>query len=100
MDVRSLKCKNVYFLFNKFLDKYSFWNAPQPRTSSFTWRIILFGRDLLKQGVSCGVGSDGKQVKILGDNWVPNFPLGVLLPTSPIPSSATVHCLIDEDTKT
>jgi hypothetical protein len=24
----------------------------------------------------------------------------VLLPTSPIPSSATVHCLIDEDTKT
>ena len=72
-----------------------FWNAPKPRTSSFTWRSILHGRELLKQGIQWGI-SNGNSVKILGDNWVPSYPPGILKTASPIPESATVNCLIDE----
>jgi hypothetical protein len=57
------------------------------------------GRYLLKQGIRWGI-SDGKMVKITGDNWVPKFPPGLLKSTSPIPESATIHCLIDETTNT
>jgi hypothetical protein len=81
----------------RYFPDTDFWNAPKPRSSSFTWRSILYGRELLAQGVTWGIG-DGKTVKILSDNWVPNFPPSFLKPKSPIPASATVHCLMDEET--
>lgn len=46
----------------------------KPRSSSFTWRSVLFGRELLKKGVRWGVG-EGSCIKILTDNWIPGFPL-------------------------
>jgi hypothetical protein len=60
-----------------------FWHATRPRTSSYTWRSILHGRDLLVQGVRWGIG-DGKTVKIISDNWVPGVGPGLLKPMSPI----------------
>lgn len=36
--------KGIYF------PQGDFWNAIAPRSASVTWRSILYGRDLLKQG--------------------------------------------------
>jgi hypothetical protein len=70
-----------------------FWSATKPRPASYTWPSILHGRELLYQGVCWGIGN-GRMVKILRDNWIPNFPLELLNPISPIPTTAKVHCLI------
>jgi hypothetical protein len=72
-----------------------FWNAPKPRSASYTWRSILHGRDLLLQGVQWGIG-DGRTVKITSDHWIPGRPPYMLKPLKRIPNSATIHCLIDE----
>jgi hypothetical protein len=56
-----------------------FLHAPQPRSSLYTWRSILHGRDLLFQCDRWGIG-DGKTVKILSDNWVPDLCTGLLEP--------------------
>jgi hypothetical protein len=73
-----------------------FWNAPKPRSASYTWRSIFFGRELLLQGVQWGIGN-GKSVKIMSDHWIPERPPYMLKPLESIPSTATVHCLIDEE---
>jgi hypothetical protein len=83
----------------RYFPNSDFWNAPKPRSASYTWRSILFGRELLAQGVQWGIG-DGRTVRILKDFWVPQYPPALLKPISPIPDQATVHCLIDEETGT
>jgi hypothetical protein len=70
--------------------------ARKPRTALYTWRSLLHGRDLLYQGVQWGIGN-GRSVKITGDNWIPNFPPDRLSSISPIPSVATVHCLMEDE---
>jgi hypothetical protein len=74
-----------------------FWHAPRPRSASYTWRSILFGRDLLLKGVQWGIG-DGKSVKINSDPWIPGRPPYMLKPVKKIPDVATVSCLIDDET--
>jgi hypothetical protein len=80
----------------RYFPETDFWHATKPRSASYTWRSILYGRNLLFQGVRWGIG-DGKSVKILTDNWIPRFPPELLRPLSPIPNSATVHCLMNEE---
>jgi hypothetical protein len=57
-----------------------FMSARCPKKSSFTWKSILYGRELLKEGVVCRIGS-GEKIKVLDDNWIPRSyhmrPLGV-----------------------
>jgi hypothetical protein len=81
---------------NYFSDT-DFWNAPKPRSTTFTLRSILYDRELRVQGVQRGI-RDGRSVKILSDYWVSRFPLGSLKPKYLIPVLATVHCLMDEET--
>lgn len=71
----------------------------KPRSSSFTWRSVLFGRELLKKGVRWGVG-EGSCIKILTDNWIPGFPPERLKPLLPLPSEVTVAFLMDDVSKT
>jgi hypothetical protein len=75
-----------------------FWHAPKPRSASYTWMSILFGRDLLLRGVQRGIG-DSKSVMINSDSWIPGCLPYMLKPLTPIPSVATVSCLIDEETR-
>jgi hypothetical protein len=56
-----------------------------------------FDRELLVHGIQWGTG-DGRSVKILKDSWIPHIDPVTIMPTSPIPDTTTVHCLIDEDT--
>jgi hypothetical protein len=41
-----------------------------PARGSFTWRTILYGRDLLRNGLIWRI-SDGSQVKMWESNWIP-----------------------------
>jgi hypothetical protein len=81
----------------RYFPRCDFWHAPKPSSSSYTWRSILFGRDLLLRVVQWGVG-DGKAIKILSDHWISDRPPYMLRPLKPIPDLATVSCLIDEET--
>jgi hypothetical protein len=38
----------------------TFWNASTPMSSSYTWRSLMYGKELLEKGVLWRVG-DGKQ---------------------------------------
>jgi hypothetical protein len=74
----------------------SFWDAPRPRTSSYTWRSILFGRDLLEVGVRWGIGS-GTRIRIESDNWIPDVPPSMLRPLVPLAEDQTVNTLFLQD---
>jgi hypothetical protein len=65
--------KGRYFL------NSSFWSASCPRTSSYTWRSIILGKELLTQGLRWGVGT-GSSICILEDNCIPNTQLIWSLP--------------------
>jgi hypothetical protein len=57
----------------RYFPHTDFWHAPKPRSSSYTWRSSLFGRELLFCGAQWGIG-DGRSVKITSDNWIPERP--------------------------
>ena len=57
----------------RYFPDYDFWEAPSPRSASYTWRSILFGKKLLEDGIVWVIG-DGKRTKILTDNWIPGCP--------------------------
>jgi hypothetical protein len=89
-----MRCARV--LKGRYFPNTDFWHAPKPRSSSYMWRSILHGRDLLVEGVRWGI-VDGKTVNILSDNWIPHFQPGLFKMVSPIPSTAKVHCLLNKD---
>jgi hypothetical protein len=83
----------------RYFPNCNFWDAPRPRTSSFTWRSILFGRELLKKGVRWGIGN-GKSTKIMSDNWIPGYIPQSVRTLVPIPPDQTVDTLIRDGSKT
>jgi hypothetical protein len=85
--------KGRYFPFTDF------WHAPKPRSTSYTWRSILFGRAFFIRGAQWGIG-DGRSVKITSDNWISDRLTCMLFPVKDIPTVASVHCLIDDQTRT
>ena len=80
----------------RYFPHCDFLDAPKPRSSSYTWRSILFGRELVKAGVRWGIANDQK-VKIMSDNWIPGRPPQLLRSLSPIPESARVCTLMADN---
>jgi hypothetical protein len=78
-------------------------DAPQPRSSSYTWRSIKFGMKLVKKGIHWGIG-DGAKTKILTDSWIPGLKPYMLQPLVPIPQDVKawnvelVRSIFDGDT--
>jgi hypothetical protein len=79
----------------RYFPECDFWDAPVPRSSSFTWRSISFGMQLVKKGARWSIG-DGKRVKVLTDNWIPNVKVGLVKPLTPVPNGATVDFLLND----
>jgi hypothetical protein len=73
-------------------------DAPQPRSSSYTWRSIQFGMKLAKKGMRWGIG-DGTRTNFLTDPWIPGLKPYMLRPMVPISQDQTVASLILEDAK-
>ena len=49
-------------------------SAGCPKRASYTWKSILHGRDLLKEGGWWRIGN-GKQIKVWEQNWIPRDSL-------------------------
>jgi hypothetical protein len=68
-----------------------------PKSGSFTWKSILHGRDLLKEGLVWRIGN-GQKIKVWEDNWIPRSglmrPLGAKPNTAPV-SMASDLLLVD-----
>jgi hypothetical protein len=47
-----------------------FLSAPCPKRASYTWRSIVHGRELLREGLVWRIG-DGETVKVMEDRWIP-----------------------------
>jgi hypothetical protein len=80
----------------RYYPELDFFSAGKPRSSSFTWRFILFGRELLCAGMRWGIGN-GDKVSIMRDNWIPGFQQGTIKPLSPIPAAVKVRYLMNEE---
>lgn len=74
----------------------SFWAAQRPRSSSYTWRSILFGRELLQAGSRWGIG-DGSSIRTLSDNWVPGIAADMLQVQVPLSDDHTMSMLLSAD---
>uniref|UniRef100_A0A803PYN6 Reverse transcriptase domain-containing protein n=1 Tax=Cannabis sativa TaxID=3483 RepID=A0A803PYN6_CANSA len=64
----SLTLQAMYFPHTSFLD------AVPGHNPSFSWRSIIWGRDLLKRGLLWKVGN-GQTINTINDRWLPNFAL-------------------------
>jgi hypothetical protein len=45
----------------RYFPHCDFWQTPQPRSSSYTWRSLMHGKKLLEKGILWRVG-DGKKL--------------------------------------
>ena len=77
----------------RYFPHCDFWFAPQPRSSSFTWRSLMHGKKLLEKGIVWRVG-DGRRIQLTRDRWIENSSL--LKPIVPLPDDLTIHFLVDE----
>jgi ribonuclease HI len=68
-------------------------SASCPKRASFTWRSIMYGRDLLKSGIIWRIG-DGSSVKIWQDNWIPRDSIQKPLGQKPDQVVVQVHELL------
>lgn len=55
---------------SKYFPNTSFLSAGCPSTSSWIWKSIMWGWDLLQQGIRWRVG-DGENIKVWSDPWIP-----------------------------
>uniref|UniRef100_A0A803P9U8 Reverse transcriptase domain-containing protein n=1 Tax=Cannabis sativa TaxID=3483 RepID=A0A803P9U8_CANSA len=80
----------------RYFKHSDFLNAPVGYNSSFTWRSLLWGRQLLKKGLVWKIGA-GTHVPLSASNWIPGLANPTIL--HPIdPSQAFVSFFINHDT--
>ncbi|KAG2240642.1 hypothetical protein Bca52824_090606 [Brassica carinata] len=65
--------KSIYFVDGDFL------SAPLGVRSSYAWRSLLFGRDLLQKGLKLRVGN-GQRTRVWLDKWVEDPIVGLRAP--------------------
>lgn len=65
----------------RYFANSDFLQASCPKSASYTWQSILFGRDLLQAGLIWRIGN-GKNINVWTDNWIPRQgllkPMGAL----------------------
>jgi hypothetical protein len=81
----------------RYFPETSFLSVVKPRSASYTWRSILFGWDLLVQGIRWNVGN-GECIKIMQDNWIPDYPVGTFTTLEVLPEDAKVQFLLNDST--
>ncbi|PKA49974.1 Putative ribonuclease H protein [Apostasia shenzhenica] len=81
----------------KYFHNCDFLMAQASPNSSYIWRSILWGRDLLKLGLRWRIGN-GNSVRVFGDPWLPR-PISFQAITSPNPNLAATRIveLLTED---
>jgi hypothetical protein len=80
----------------RYFPKCSFLDASTTRSCSFTWRSLMYGKNLLLQGIVWCIG-DGNSVRINSDRWVLDAPCHQIRPKVYIPDELKVSALIDNN---
>jgi hypothetical protein len=73
-------------------EERSILTAVCPKSGSYTWKSILHGRDLLREGLVWRIGN-GSAVKVWEDNWIPRT--GLMRPYGQISGSESVSKVED-----
>jgi hypothetical protein len=73
----------------RYYPNSDFISAVKPWSSSYTWRSILFGRELLLKGIRWCVGN-GESINVLMDNWIPGLPPGTFKLVEELPMDTKV----------
>jgi hypothetical protein len=64
----------------RYFKEGDFLTARCPKRASYTWRSILHGRELLKEGLIWRIGN-GEKVSVWEQNWIPRSsikrPIGI-----------------------
>ncbi|XP_021801571.1 uncharacterized protein LOC110745747 isoform X3 [Prunus avium] len=55
----------------RYFPKCNFLAADKGRASSYIWRSLIWGRELLLSGLRKGIG-DGQETLVYGDAWIPS----------------------------
>jgi hypothetical protein len=82
----------------RYYPKCSFIDSVPTRSSSFTWRSLMYGKSLLERSVLWRVGN-GEEIRITKDKWIPDAPRHPIFPTVDIPDDLKVCSLIDESSR-
>ena len=82
----------------RYYPKCSFIDSISTRSSSFTWRSLMYGKSLLERGIIWRVGN-GEEIRITKDKWIPDAPCHPICPTVDIPDDLKVNSLIDESSR-
>ena len=80
----------------RYFPNCEFWEAPKPRSSSFTWRSILFGKELVVSGARWGIGN-GQRANLLRDNWIPGVLPHQVVTSMPVPEDTKVQFLVNAE---
>lgn len=79
-----------------YFKKTDFLNAKLGHKPSFIWRSILWGRQMLHQGLRWRIGN-GEQVKIYNCNWIPRPSTFKIVSAPTLPLEATVFLFINDE---
>lgn len=79
----------------RYYPNSSFMDAGPTRSCSFTWRSLMFDKQLLDRGILWRVGN-GEQIRVTKDRWVPGAPFHPIRPSVEFPDDLTVNFIIDE----
>jgi hypothetical protein len=83
----------------RYFPSLDFLSAVKPRASSYTWRSILFGRELLVKGIRWGVGN-GESINVLNDNCIPGLSPGTFKTVEELPADTKVCFFLNNGTNT
>uniref|UniRef100_A0A803QDG1 Reverse transcriptase domain-containing protein n=1 Tax=Cannabis sativa TaxID=3483 RepID=A0A803QDG1_CANSA len=79
----------------RYFPRSSILEAVPGHSPSFSWRSILWGRDLMASGLIWKVGN-GYGIQTLGDHWLPNHRFKFFTSTNPPPSSHTLSFFLTD----
>ncbi|KAL5578314.1 hypothetical protein UlMin_020013 [Ulmus minor] len=79
----------------KYFPSSSIWEAHDKTNSSYMWRSILWGRNLVAQGVRWRVGN-GSSIQIYQSRWLPTRKNFQVISPRTLPQDSKVSVLMDE----
>ncbi|KAL0408314.1 UNVERIFIED_CONTAM: putative ribonuclease H protein [Sesamum radiatum] len=83
----------------RYFPKVDFMQAKKGYNSSYTWRSILEGRQVIEEGIKWRLG-DGNSVRVWGDKWIPRpYTFQPITPASVFNPELRVAELIDKDSR-
>lgn len=74
--------------------------ASIPSSSSYAWRSLIHGRDVIKKGSVCWRIGNGKNARVWGDNWLPSrHQPRIISPCLQAEQDMKVALLIDQENR-